>query len=80
MVCCSYGSYEESVWQASMVKKSDLDEPMLRIAERMLRIPPKLREATKLGKDKARPSKKYAIESKARPASKGRVHKGRTRA
>jgi len=33
-----------------MVKKPDLDENTLRIAERLLRMPPKPHEAMKLGK------------------------------
>jgi hypothetical protein len=61
-----------------MAKKPDLDEPTLRIAERMLHMPPKPHDEMKRGKGKAKQIGRQG-ESKTRPASKGRVHKGRTR-
>jgi hypothetical protein len=55
---------------------SDPDEVQLgKLAKRMLSMPPKKREDSKLGKPR-NPSQKQ----KERPASKGRIHKGRTRA
>jgi hypothetical protein len=56
-------------------QKPDLDEPTRRIAERLLNMPPKPHAEMKLGKTKILLGKQ-----KERPASKGRVHKGRTRA
>jgi hypothetical protein len=56
-----------------MEKKPDLDEQTRRIAERLLNTPPKPHDEMKLGK-----SKKLVGNPKTRPASKGRVHKGRT--
>ena len=44
------------------------------VIKHMLNTPPKLHSAMKLGKRKAK------AEQKDRPASKGRVHKGKTRA
>jgi hypothetical protein len=55
-----------------MAKKSDLDEPTRQIAERLINMPPKQHKDMKLGKSKAK-------DTKERPASKGRVHKGKTR-
>jgi hypothetical protein len=52
-----------------------LDEETRRIAERLLNTPPKHHEDMKIGK----PTPKRTDESKNRPASKGRVHKGRTK-
>jgi hypothetical protein len=46
-----------------------------KLAKRMLAMPPKPHEDSKLEKPR-KPSQKQ----KERPASKGRVHKGRTRA
>jgi hypothetical protein len=46
-----------------------------KLARRVLAMPPKKREDSKLGKPR-NTSQKH----KDRPASKGRVHKGRTRA
>jgi hypothetical protein len=54
---------------------TDPDELQLgKLAKRMLAMPPKKREDSKLGKPR-NPSQKH----KERPASKGRVHKGKTR-
>jgi len=55
-------------------KKRNLDEQTLRRAKQTLRTPPKPHDETKLGKGLKRPD-----NPKTRPASKGRVHKGRTR-
>ena len=55
---------------------TDPDELQLgKLAKKMLAMPPKKREDSKFGKPRI-PSQKH----KERPASKGRVHKGRTRA
>jgi hypothetical protein len=55
---------------------ADPDELQLdKLAKRVLAMPPKKREESKLGKPR-NPSQK----PKERPAAKGRVHKGRTRA
>jgi hypothetical protein len=55
---------------------TDPDEVQLgKLAKKMLAMPPKKREESKLGKPR-NPSQKQ----KERPASKGRIHKGRTRA
>jgi hypothetical protein len=55
---------------------ADPDEVQLsKLAKKMLAMPPKKREDSKLGKP-GNPSQKH----KERPASKGRIHKGRTRA
>ena len=55
---------------------NDPEEVQLgKLAKRVLAMPPKKREDSKLGKPR-NPSQKH----KERPASKGRVHKGRTRA
>jgi hypothetical protein len=55
---------------------ADPDEVQLsKLAKKMLAMPPKKREESKLGKPR-NPSQKQ----KERPASKGRIHKGRTRA
>jgi hypothetical protein len=58
-----------------MAKKLDLDKPTLRIAERLLDMPAKPHQEKKLGKTKNAPKKQ-----KERPAAKGRVHKGKSRA
>ena len=60
-------------------KKPNLDEQTLRIAERMLHTPPRPHDDMKLGKGKPNPIPKPISETKMRAASKGRVHKGRTR-
>jgi hypothetical protein len=44
-----------------------------RIMESMVLMPPKHHEDMKLG------TRKHASQAKQRPASKGRVHKGKTR-
>jgi hypothetical protein len=49
------------------------------VIRRMANTPPKPHSEMKLGKDKTKPGRKPASESKTRPASKGRVHKGKTR-
>jgi len=54
-------------------KKPNLDETTLQIAKRILSTPPKPHSEMKLGKGNPTPK-----ESKTRPASKGRVHKGKT--
>jgi hypothetical protein len=54
-------------------QKPDLDEATIKIAERILSMPPKQHKDMKLGKSKAK-------DAKERPASKGRVHKGKFRA
>jgi hypothetical protein len=56
-----------------MAQKPNLDEPTRRIAERLLNMPPNPHDEMKLGKPG-----KLAPRQKDRPASKGRVHKGRT--
>jgi hypothetical protein len=56
-----------------MAKNPDLDEPTRRIAARLLKTPPKPHDQMKLGQTKSAP-----IKQKERPASKGRVHKGKT--
>jgi len=48
--------------------------------KRMLSTPPKLHSEMKLGKHKAEASAKAGSPKKTRQASKGRVHKGKTRA
>jgi hypothetical protein len=50
-----------------------------RIMERMVCMPPKQHKDMKLGKGKAKSSKNFGGEHKLRPASKGRVHKGKAR-
>ena len=49
--------------------KPDLDEPTLRIMERMIRMPPKPHENMKVGKPKAKP-KKSPAERKAKKPDK----------
>jgi hypothetical protein len=58
-------------------QKPDLDEATLQIAKRILSTPPKPHSEMKLGKGRPILNKK-SKESKTRPASKGRVHKGKT--
>ena len=58
--------------EAPKTAVENLDEPTRQIAERLLNMRPKLQKDMKLGKPKAK-------DVKERPASKGRVHKGRTR-
>jgi hypothetical protein len=54
--------------------KDDVDERRLAsLAKRVLAMPHKPRDEMKIGKRRAEPSK-------IRPASKGRVHKGKPRA
>jgi hypothetical protein len=65
-------SWEYRVSVADMARKPDLDEQTVRIAEQMLRMPPKPHDDMKLG------ARKLAKPVKERPASKGRVHKGKT--
>ena len=56
------------------------DPEFQKVVRHLLDTPPKPHSEMKIGKRKAKPSSKPASESKTRPASKGRVHKGRTRA
>ncbi len=49
------------------IKKPDLDEATLRIVERMLQMPPKLHDEMKVGKPKARKSKKTSHRRKLEP-------------
>jgi hypothetical protein len=46
---------------------------------RALSTPPKRHSEMKLGKGNIKPIRKLAAESNTRPASKGRVHKGKSR-
>lgn len=41
-------------WRGGMAKKPDLDEPTLRIMERMVNMPPKPHDEMKIGKPKAK--------------------------
>jgi hypothetical protein len=58
-----------------MPNKSDptKDPEFQKVLQHLLNTPPKPHSEMKLGKRKAK------VETKERPASKGRVHKGRTR-
>jgi hypothetical protein len=51
----------------------DLDDVTIQIAKPILSMPPKQHKDMKFGKSRVK------AEPKERPASKGRVHKGRTR-
>jgi hypothetical protein len=56
------------------LNKPELDEATKQIAARLLQMPPKRHDEMKIGKPM-----KSADNPKTRPASKGRVHKGRTK-
>jgi hypothetical protein len=53
------------------------DPEFQKVVRHLLNTPPKPHSEMKLGKGKPVPNKK-SNESKTRPASKGRVHKGKT--
>jgi hypothetical protein len=55
------------------MQEPDLDDATLQIAKRLLNTPPKPHSEMKIGKRKAKAT------TKERPASKGRVHKGKSR-
>jgi hypothetical protein len=61
------GSFTGLGLRGGMAKKPDLDEPTLRIAERMLRMPPKPHDQMKLGKPRGKPGKSPKAKKKAPP-------------